>query len=173
MRSNPQSAPPNFGALSATAANTTDRSSEGTPNRMTNRPVASFMAESVSGAACQLRDRWQRGQQLAEHVELDGLHQVAIEAVSLGTEAIPVEAPAGDRDQRDVPAVRMLAHALGDLVAVHDRHGEVEEDDRGLELVECLERRGPIVRRPRLDAEQREQDRSEEHTSELQSLRHI
>src|SRR5262245_61994387 len=164
MRSSPQSAPPNFGALSATAANTTESSSEGTPNSSTKSPVGSdawlatgqpkrapssrgrcFMAASVSGTARLFRRRRQLGEQLAQQVELDGLHQVAVEAVSLGADAVAIEAPAGDRDQRDAPPVRVLAHALGDLVAVHARHREVEQDDRRLELVQRFQGGGAVV----------------------------
>jgi hypothetical protein len=90
--------------------------------------------------------RLKGSQQAQQSIQLDWLYQVMSESTlptALTELGVP---PAGECDKGDVPGVRQTPDLLGDLVSVHPRHAEVEQDDRGMEDGEGLEGRGAVVR---------------------------
>jgi hypothetical protein len=58
--------------------------------------------------------------------------------------------PPGERDQHGAPERWVGAEALGDLIAVHARHADVEKHDLGRELTGEGERARAIVSSARL-----------------------
>src|SRR5580658_1078750 len=76
---------------------------------------------------------------------LDGVEQLAfliwlaeviIDAELDGARPMFFTDPRGDHDDRNVLEARIVAHVGGDLVAVHARHFDVEQDDIGLVLLQ-------------------------------------
>src|SRR5678816_3025134 len=68
-------------------------------------------------------DRWQ---ELAQHVGVDGLLQVVVDAGESVGDAFVVVLATGDGDQDDVVAVAAAQRSC-QLVAVHSRHADVEQ----------------------------------------------
>src|SRR5215217_8563021 len=86
-------------------------------------------ASCSSRAGAAHRGRVQRAtHHLQQVVQLEGLGQVADSANVLGLAAhVAVRAEDDERDGRD--GRRLLAHALGELPAVHHRHHQVQQDE--------------------------------------------
>ncbi len=72
--------------------------------------------------------------------ELNWLDEVVVETSGFSLLAIFVGTPAGEGDEGDVAAFRGLAQMLGDFVAVHSWHADVEEYDFWKEPLEFLDR---------------------------------
>ena len=73
-------------------------------------------------------------QQRFEHRRIDGFYQMAVEARQAGAVAIFVLAVAGHGDEHGTLELGAGAEAGGDLVAVHARQPDVEEQDFGVKL---------------------------------------
>src|SRR5256885_13014779 len=80
--------------------------------------------------------------------------------------AVRVLAPSGERHQSDPLAPRLRADAPRDLIAVEQRHADIEQRHFGQVPLGGLEREAPVGGAEDFVATQL---RSEEHTSELQS----
>jgi hypothetical protein len=81
-------------------------------------------------------------------VQIDGLHQVMQEAGIPGplpVRFLPVPRQ-GDEPWLAAVGARRELQLPGDLVAVHDRQADVEQDDRGLKSGRPRERRWACLR---------------------------
>jgi 2-keto-4-pentenoate hydratase len=87
-----------------------------------------------------------RGQQVLQDLRVDRLEQVQIAAGFQGAQAIFRRAEARHGYQQRACLGRALTNALGDLEAIHARHGDVQQDDVGLESRDGFEGGGTIVR---------------------------
>ena len=82
--------------------------------------------------------------QRQELLRPDGLGQVGLGAVpetGLGAELL-----AGDDDHRDATVVRIVLQVREHLVAVHLRHGKIEQDGRGVDLLHLGQRLAAVHR---------------------------
>ena len=96
-----------------------------------------------------------RRQELAQHVGVDGLLQVVVDAGEGVGDALVVVLAAGDGDQDDVVAVA-AAQRSRQLVAVHSRHADVEQHAVRLVRLDERERAGAVGRDPDLVAAHRQ-----------------
>jgi hypothetical protein len=78
-----------------------------------------------------------------EPIEIDRLLEVPRCLEPLG--ALQAVVRSGHADHRHVGVVWILKLALAELVAAHDRHHEIEQDDRGPRLLHAHERFGTIA----------------------------
>ncbi len=96
---------------------------------------------------------------MTELVEIDGLHEMVVDACLARAPAVFLLAPAGERDQRQVAAVGALPRTPRDLEAVHAGHADVEQHHRGPKGFELVERGRPVAGGVHVGAEALEQHR--------------
>src|ERR1700737_3822816 len=89
-------------------------------------------------------------QQLLELRRVDGLGDVLIEAGLACEAAVAVFAVATERDEESVAEAKLAADPFGDLVPIHLRHADVEQDDLWAVQAGVIECARAVVRRGHL-----------------------
>src|SRR5436190_1502738 len=87
-----------------------------------------------------------KGRGPRERGEIDGLHEVMVEAGFAREAAVLVLAPSGDGDEHGIARPRFAAQAPRGIVAVQARHADVEEDDLRLEFLRFGKTRDAVER---------------------------
>lgn len=85
----------------------------------------------------------QLAQRMNESIEIDGLLEVLRGVQPLG--ALQTVVRGGHADHRHVRVIGILELALAELVAAHDRHHEIEQNDGGPPLLHPHERFGTVA----------------------------
>src|SRR5262249_42504808 len=98
------------------------------------------------------------GKQDLEVLEVDGLHEVGVEAGLLGTAGVLLLAVASHRDEHDPAEILVLPASAGDLVAVHAGQADVEEDEVGPAAADQFEGGRAVVGHLDILAERAEED---------------
>src|SRR5690554_6639042 len=104
-----------------------------------------------------------RREQLAQRLVTDGLHEVGVESSRMRAGTVVVLAPAGHRDDENVPAPRLRAYRTARVVTVHPGEPEVEQDQLGPEGARALDRSDAIGRSANLVAVQAQKRRERFH----------
>src|SRR2546421_9234515 len=84
-------------------------------------------------------------QQLLELRRVDGLGYVLIEAGLAGEAAVAVFAVSAERYEECIPETELATDPLRDLVPVHLRHADIEQDDLGAVQPSVVERLSAVV----------------------------